>query len=166
MAEQVRDLSTELHQLSYQLHPAKLDQLGLVAAARAFCNEMSAQSEMRIGFTHEDVPQELPAETALCVYRILQETLGNALRHSGAVEAHVDLRMANRHHLFLKVSDDGRGFDLAQAERGGGLGLLSMRERARLVHGSLEIRTEPGHGTRVELRVPLGPAATEAEGAA
>lgn len=158
MAEQVKELSTEVHRLSYQLHPAKLDQLGLVTAARTLCHELSAPSGLRIGFAHENVPRELPAEIALCLYRVLQETLGNAIRHSSATEARVDLRMNNR-HIHLTVSDGGRGFDLAQARRDGGLGLLSIQERARMVGGLLTVQSEPGRGTRVELTVPFSRAA-------
>jgi signal transduction histidine kinase len=130
----------------------------LVTAARTLCHELSAQSGLRIGFAHENVPRELPAEVALCLYRVLQETLGNAIRHSGATEARVDLRMNNR-HIHLTISDGGRGFDLAKARRDGGLGLLSMQERARVVGGRLTVQSEPGCGTRVELTVPFSRAA-------
>jgi len=154
MAGQVRDLSSEVHKLSSQLHPAKLDQLGLVTAARTFCSELSAQSGLRIGFAHDDINHELPAEVVLCVYRVLQEALGNTVRHSHATEARAELRMTNQ-HLRLTVSDNGRGFDPVQARRARRLGLLSMEERARLVHGSLDIRAEPGRGAVVRLTVPV-----------
>ncbi len=163
MARQVKDLSSEIHKLSYRLHPAKLDQLGLVTAARAFCNELAAQSGLSIGFTCQNVPRELPAETALFVYRVLQEALGNTLRHSKATAVQAELRMAHR-HLHLAVSDNGTGFDLARARNDGGLGLLSMEERARLVRGKLKIRTAPGRGTRVEFTVPVALGPTEPEG--
>ena len=164
MGAQVKEMSSEVHKLSYQLHPAKLDQLGLVTAARTFCSEFSAQSGFRIDFTHENVPRELPADLALCLYRVLQEAVGNAVRHSGATEAHADLRMVNR-HIRLTVSDTGQGFDLAEARRDGGLGLLSMQERARLVHGAVAVHAKPGRGTRVELTVPVPaqPAATKGD---
>lgn len=153
MGGQVRDLSLEVHKLSYQLHPAKLDQLGLATAARTLCGELSVQSGLRIGFTHEDIPRGLPAEVALCLYRVLQEALGNAIRHSGAADASVRLWRSGG-HVHLTVSDTGRGFDLGAARYEGGLGLLSMQERARLVDGELAIRSTRGGGTRVELKVP------------
>jgi signal transduction histidine kinase len=93
---------------------------------------------------------------------VLQEALGNTLRHGEASEVRAELRLAN-HHLHLVVSDDGIGFDLAQGRNDGGLGLVSMEERARLVHGTLRIRTSPGRGTRVELTVPVEPGAGQAE---
>jgi signal transduction histidine kinase len=162
IARQVKEVSSEVHKLSYQLHPAKLDQLGLVTSARAFCRELSNQSALPIEFKDQNVPRELPPEIALCIFRVLQEALSNTLRHGQATEAHATLRMTNR-HLHLAVSDNGIGFDLAQARNHRGLGLVSMTERARLVHGKLRIRTVPGKGTRVELSVPadIGPAAPE-----
>jgi len=154
MAAHVKDMSSEVHKLSYQLHPAKLDQLGLVVASRTFCAELSAQSGVRIGFTHQNIPRDLPAEMALCLYRVLQEATGNAARHSGAAEARADLRLDNG-HIQLTVSDAGKGFDLARARREGGLGLMSMQERARLLSGQLKLDSEPGRGTCVELTIPL-----------
>lgn len=164
MAGQVRDLSSEVHKLSSQLHPAKLDQLGLVTAARTLCSELSAQSGMRIEFTHDPITRELPAEVVLCVYRVLQEALGNTVRHSQATEARAELQMSNQ-HLRLTVSDNGRGFDPVQARRARRLGLLSMEERARLVRGTLAIRAEPGRGAVVKLTVPvsLPPAAPKGD---
>lgn len=157
MATQVREMSSEVHRLSYQLHPAKLDQLGLVTTARTLCHELSVQSGLRIVFTHDGVPRDLPADVALCVYRVLQESLGNAMRHSGATSVLADLRMDDG-RVRLVVSDTGCGFDAGRARREGGLGLLSMEERARLVRGRLAIHSRPGHGARVELSVPVAPA--------
>jgi len=154
MAAQVKDLSSEVHRLSYQLHPAKLDQLGLVTAARTLCSELSSPSGVRIKFTHEHIPRDLPAEVGLCLYRVTQEALGNAIRHSGAADVQAHLCRTDG-RVGLTVADTGQGFDPARARRDGGLGLLSMEERARLVHGQFSIRSEPGRGTRVELWVPL-----------
>jgi signal transduction histidine kinase len=165
MSRQVKDVSSDIHRLSYQLHPAKLDQLGLVTAARAYCNELSSQASLPIAFTAQSVPRELPAEIALCVFRVLQESLGNTLRHGKATEAQAELRMAND-QLHLAVADDGIGFDLARAPNDHGLGLISMEERARLVHGKLKIRTAPGRGTRVELTVPIEPGSARPGGGA
>lgn len=165
MAGQVKDLSSDIHRLSYQLHPAKLDQLGLVAAARSFCDELSVQSRLRIEFTPANIPRELSEEIALCVYRVLQEALGNAVRHSQATQAWAELRLAGN-DLCLTISDNGKGFDSAQARNNGGLGLLSMRERARLVCGELTIQAAAGRGTRVELTVPLKLATPASKGAA
>lgn len=162
MAQQVKDLSSDVHKLAYRLHPAKLDQLGLVVAARTFCAELSSQSGVCIDFTHAGVPRELLSEIALCVYRVLQESLGNAIRHSRATRVSAGLRFDGT-HLHLAVTDNGIGFNLAEARRNGGLGLLSMQERARLVGGELGVHATSGGGTRVELRVPANPVQTAAK---
>lgn len=160
MIAQVQEISTDVHKLSYRLHPAKLDQLGLVTAARTLCHELSAQSGLRIEFSQENVPRDLPADVALCLYRVLQESLGNAARHSNATSALAALRMEEG-CVRLEVSDNGKGFDLGRARREGGLGLLSMQERARLVHGRFAVHTRPGRGTRLELSVPVCPVGGE-----
>ena len=154
MAARVKDLSSYVHKLSYALHPAKLDQLGLVAAARSYCRELSQQSGVGIDFLAENVTRELTPGVELCVYRVLQEALQNVVRHSGAAEARVNLRQLDG-QIQLSVSEAGKGFDPQQARSHGGLGMLSMRERVRLVHGALRVESEPGCGTKIELRVPL-----------
>lgn len=153
MATHVRDLSSEVHRMAYELHPAKLDQLGLVSAARAFAREVSQQSGVPIAFEPGAIPRELPPELALGLYRILQEALQNTIRHSGAAEARVEFR-AETERIHLSVSDTGRGFDVEQARREGGLGLSSMQERVRLLHGTLAVTSVPGRGTRIEVSVP------------
>jgi signal transduction histidine kinase len=154
IATRVKELSTEVHRMAYELHPAKLDQLGLVSAARGFCRELSKQSGVRIEFEAGTFPREAPADLALCLYRIIQESLQNMVRHSGATEARVELR-AERDRAFLIITDAGRGFDTAKGRGEGGLGLSSMQERVRLVQGTLAVRSEPGRGTRIEVFVPL-----------
>ncbi len=154
ISAQVRELSSDVHKLAYQLHPAKLDQLGLVAAAGSCCRELAQQSGVKIEFTHENVPRNLPAEIALCLFRILQEALHNMVKHSGAKDARVKL-VARTEEIRLEVSDDGKGFEVEHARRNGGLGMLSMQERLRLVHGEIAVHSRPGQGTRVELSVPL-----------
>jgi len=154
LSHNVRELSSDVHRLAYQLHPAKLDQLGLVAALNGLCRDVSQKSDLEVDFTPDGVPRELPADVARCAFRVAQESLRNIVRHSGAKEARVELAAQNG-HLRLVVSDAGRGFDLAAARKAGGLGLLSMRERVRLSRGQLEIHSEPDQGTRVELTIPL-----------
>ncbi|MBP7829288.1 MAG: hypothetical protein KA248_05180 [Kiritimatiellae bacterium] len=161
MAAQVQEISTDVHKLSYQLHPAKLDQLGLVTAARTLCHELSGQSGLRIEFSQENVPRDLPADVALCAYRVLQESLGNAIRHSGATSVSAALRM-NSGRLDLEVADNGKGFDDGRARREGGIGLFSMQERARVARGRFAVHSRPGQGTRVELSVPVTPPVREA----
>jgi len=154
MSARVAEISSEVHKLSYELHPAKLDQLGLAAAARAFCDESSRRSGLKLEFVHRDIPADLPIKTALCLYRVLQEALQNVIRHSGAIGARTELTRQGD-TLRLLIADSGKGFDFQRARRNGGLGLVSMEERLRLVHGTLKVQSYPGEGTRLEFTVPL-----------
>ena len=154
LGEQARELSSDVHRLAYQLHPAKLDQLGLVAAVNGLCRDLSKTSGLKVDFTHDNISRDLPTAVARCGYRVIQESLQNIVRHSGVSAARVEL--AARHgHLRLAVSDEGQGFDPEATRKAAGLGLLSMRERVRLLQGKLEIHSEPGRGTRVELTIPM-----------
>jgi PAS domain S-box-containing protein len=152
---QIKKLSSAVHRLSHGLHPAKLEQLGLVAAVRGFCREIAAARDIDIEFETHEVPRSLPEDVALCLYRVVQEGLQNVARHSGAKDAKVQLT-ANEREICLVVSDKGCGFDAAKTMSGGSLGLVSMRERVRLVHGDITVRSRSGEGTRIEVRVPLG----------
>ena len=147
----ISELSSELHKLAYRLHPAKLDQLGLAAAAGSLCCELSQQSGITIRFVESQIPRDLHPDVALCIYRLIQEALQNIVRHSGALSAQVDL-FIDGSDLRLIISDSGIGFDSDVAH---GLGLISMEERVRLVHGTLNIRSRPGLGTIVAATVPV-----------
>jgi signal transduction histidine kinase len=149
----VREIATDVHRLAYELHPAKLDQLGLDTAARAWCRDLSAQSGVVIGVASASVSSQLPPHIALCAYRILQESLQNVVRHSGSRVARVEISQ-DAAGLRLRVSDEGRGF---QADRtsGSGLGLVSMKERARLVGGTFRVRSAPGAGTAIDVTIPV-----------
>ncbi len=154
IASQVQNLSAEVHKLSYRLHPAKLDQLGLLAAARSFCHELSKQCGVEVEFVHEDMPRDLNDAAALCLYRIIQEGLQNVFKHSGATRARVEL---SRHEdlITLAVSDNGCGFDMSAIGHQAGLGLVGMRERVRLMHGQIVFQSTPGQGTRIEVTIPV-----------
>ncbi len=161
----VKHLSTSVHDLSHQLHPSKLEQLGLVAAVRSLCQELTLGHGLPIEFTHRDVPTAIPADTALCLYRIVQEALRNVLKHSGARHAGVELS-GSADALGLAVVDDGTGFAPGSVDAKGGLGLVSMRERLHLVRGTMTLDSRPTGGTRIEVRVPwapTGPAASALE---
>jgi two-component system, LuxR family, sensor kinase FixL len=151
---QVKRLSSEVHRLSHDLHPAKLEQLGLVAAVRGFCKEFAAAHEMAIEFADRSVPRAIPEDTALCLYRIAQEALHNVVKHSGGTTARVELTMECS-ELRLTIADDGVGFDPETMRANGSLGLISMSERARFVHGLLSVKSHTGKGTRVEVCVPV-----------
>jgi len=137
---QVKRLSSEVHRLSHELHPAKLEQLGLVAAVRGFSKEFAVAHGMAIEFTDRSVPRAIPEGTALCIYRIAQEALHNVVKHRSATAARVELAMEDT-ELRLSIADDGVGFDPEAMGANGSLGLVSMSERARFVHGRLSIES-------------------------
>lgn len=157
-SDRVKQLSSAIHDLSHQLHPLKLEQLGLVAALGSLAKELGQNHAVQVEFTHQDVPASLPEEVAFCLYRVAQEALRNVVKHSGAASASAALAAQNG-SLVLEVRDDGRGFDAAGVAGQGGLGLVSMRERLRLVGGELTVQSQPEAGTRVVAQVPLGTAA-------
>jgi signal transduction histidine kinase len=109
-------------------------------------------AETAITFTHEDAAVALPQDVALCLFRVAQEALRNAIKHSGATAVSVHLK-GTPERLVLTIADDGRGFDVEAAS--GGLGLISMEERVEQVGGTLRIRSEPGVGTHLEVSTPL-----------
>jgi signal transduction histidine kinase len=152
-SEQVKRLSSEVHRLAHELHPAKLEQLGLVAALRGFCKEFAVAHELAIEFADRSVPRSVPEDTALCLYRITQEALHNVVKHSGATAARVGLTKEDS-ELRLTIADDGVGFDPKVIRTNGSLGLVSMRERARFVHGRFSVESHVDKGTSIEVRVP------------
>jgi PAS domain S-box-containing protein len=152
--EQIVTLSADVHGLSRKLHPSILDDLGLVDALAAECGRLSGSGGLQVRFTNERVPEVIPRNIALCLYRIAQEALHNILKYAQAQEVQVILA-GRGDGIRLRLHDDGIGFDLAHARRKGGLGLASMRERLRLIDGRLAIRTRPGAGTHIDVWVPL-----------
>ena len=155
LSARVKELSSSVHELSHRLHPSKLEQLGLAAAVRSLCQELTQAHGLQIKFTFYQVPEGLPEDTALCLYRIAQEGLRNVIKHSGAQQAAVKLG-GSTDTLSLSIVDDGVGFDPGLVDGQGGLGLISMRERLRLVDGTIAIDSRRSSGTRIEVRVPLG----------
>ena len=149
-----QEISAEINRLSYQLHPPKLEHLGLVAAVTDFCADVSERHALSIEFRHQGFPAAIPKDVALCVFRVVQESLHNVIRHSGAHKALVVLTK-NDHAIHLRVSDEGCGFDVASAGSKGRLGLLSMCERLRLVGGDISVRSQPSRGTEISAFVPL-----------
>ena len=109
---------------------------------------------MELEFTGDVLPASVPREVASCVYRVAQEGLQNIVKHAKAKHASIAIALQNG-NVILTVADDGTGFDLETIWGRGGLGLIGMEERARLVNGKLSIVSQPGHGTRIALKVPL-----------
>ena len=154
--QQVADLGRDLQALSHRLHSSKLDLLGLTVAAASFCKDCSKLQKVDIDFHTENFPQDLPAEISLCLYRVLQEALQNATKHSGTRHFKVSLT-GRTNEIELTVQDSGIGFDAADAIRGRGLGLSSMQERLKQVNGQLLIDSKLQQGTTVQARVPFSP---------
>jgi PAS domain S-box-containing protein len=154
LTEQIGVLSRDIHHISRQLHPAILDDLGLEAALRNECLVFSEQHCISAQFVARDAPRSLPGDLSLCLYRVTQESLRNIGKHARAQEVRVDLSASDR-EIVLMIEDIGHGFDLREGRGKGGLGLVSMEERIRLVNGTLSIRSQPGKGTRLEIRAPL-----------
>jgi PAS domain S-box-containing protein len=150
----VTDLENDIQALSHRLHSSGLEYLGLEAAVSGFCRELSEQQNLEIHVRLDGVPEMLPHEVSLCLFRVLQEAVHNAIKYSGVREFDVSLSGVSN-EIQLSVHDSGVGFDLSDANAGSGLGLTSMRERLRLVNGQLSIESNPQHGTTVLARVPL-----------
>ncbi len=154
LSGRVKQLSSVVHELSHSLHPSKLEQLGLVASIRSLCKELARDHEMEIQFVDQQLPPSIPADAALCLYRITQEALQNVLKHGGAQHARVDL-LGSEDTVVLRITDQGAGFDAGSVDEKGGLGLISMRERLHILGGTIVINSRPGEGTRIEVHLPL-----------
>jgi PAS domain S-box-containing protein len=147
-------LSEDVHSLAYQLHPSILEELGLVEALRAECERRAHQSLLDVSTDLDALPDAVGSATALCLFRIAQEALTNVARHASATVVSVTLRQLDD-GLLLAVADDGVGFDPDCSRGGMRLGLASMRERVRLVDGTLDIESAVGHGTTVVAWAPV-----------
>jgi PAS domain S-box-containing protein len=148
------EIACDVQSLSHQLHSSTLDYLGVVAAIRAHCSEVSKQHQVSIEFIDKKVPKHLPKDISLCLFRIAQEALHNAVKYSGANQFLVALYAVGE-EIQLVVRDAGAGFDVEEAKRNRGLGLVSMQERANLVRGRFAVDSKPGKGTRIFAAVPF-----------
>jgi signal transduction histidine kinase len=152
-AQRADDVAAGLRDLSHSLHPARLRLLGLVPALKGFLGELSHHGPC-IAFTQDNVPESLPEEVSLTVFRVAQEALSNAIKHGRA--EHVTVRLnGGLDSLVLTVVDDGAGFVVDTS--GEGLGLISMGERVEAIGGTLKIESTPRLGTRLDVKVPLLP---------
>jgi len=154
LSTQTAGISSALHRLSHELHPARLSSLGLETSIRSLCRDVGVAHGVTIDSEISGAVSAVDSDVALCLYRITQEALQNVVKHSGAARAAVALTVQNN-DIMLSVSDDGEGFDPQAIQGKDTLGLVSMRERARLVKGQLDVTSAPGDGTRVNVRVPL-----------
>jgi PAS domain S-box-containing protein len=147
------EVASDVHGISHRLHPSKLEALGLLTTIRAHCRDVSRQHFTVHHSLEEGAPDGLAPDVSLCVFRLVEEALSNAVRHSEATEAHVTLHGTER-ELVLRVRDTGRGFITGPTGPPDGLGLVSMRERVQALGGALTITSSPGRGTVVEAHLP------------
>ncbi len=152
-SRQVLKVLDDVKASAHELHSPRLEYLGLAALLRAFCNEFGERKGITIDFSSEDLPGDVPKEILICFFRVLQEALHNGLKHSGVQRFEVRI-WGESEQIHLKVSDSGAGFDVTAAKSGGGLGLMRMEQRLKLLKGTLSVETQPQRGTTVLARVP------------
>ena len=162
---QLQSLNTDIRQISHRLHPSILTDLGLTAALRALVDEFGKRENMPVNFVSLNVPELAPQPAVTALYRITQEALRNVVKHAG--KTHVKVMLEGRENgLHLEILDLGQGFDLDTEYPRVGLGLISMKERARLAGGELTITSALGRGTTVCVDVPLDPEVASGSGPA
>jgi signal transduction histidine kinase len=156
LSAKTASLSTDVHTLARELRPSKLDHLGLVPAAQDLCREIGIRHEIQVDLESKDVPEGLTGDTAICLYRLLQEALQNVVKHSRALQVRVVLE-GKDNRIDMKVFDNGAGFTPGELDddKGFGLGLAGMRERVAVLEGMVVVRSAPGAGTKVYVSVPL-----------
>lgn len=152
--EQLIMLSEDVSTISRQIHPAILKDLGLVRAINSQCVMFSDREGIDVDFQAQDIPDTVPKGVALCLYRIIQESLRNVAKHSQATRVEISLK-GEADRILLHIIDDGAGFVPQEARRTPGIGLASMRERVEHVNGQFEVRSDPGMGTMIEVSVPM-----------
>ena len=153
LRRQTTELSNDVQALSHDLHSSKLEYLGVVAGIKSWCREFGERQRIEVEFK-SDVVSVLPLDVGVCFFRVLQEALHNAVKHSGATRVEVELaERSNEVHLIVR--DSGRGFEIEEARQGRGLGLTSMQERVRLLSGTISIESKPMGGTTIHGRVPV-----------
>ena len=149
-------IANDVQSMSHQLHSSKLDYLGVVSAIRGLCKEFARQHEVTIEFADENVRKNLPKDISLCLFRVAQEALHNAVKYSGVSQFAVELK-GSATEIRLEVRDSGAGFDVEDAKNNGGLGLVSMAERVHLVRGRFHVESSPGGGTEYRCHHTVGP---------
>jgi signal transduction histidine kinase len=154
LQRRLSEIGIEIQGISHRLHSSKLEYLGLVTACRSFCREVGERHKVTVDFAAADIPLMVPQEISLCLFRVLQESLNNAIKYSGV--QHFEVRLhGTLGEIQLTVHDNGVGFDAEAAMMSQGLGLISMRERASLVNGTMSITSKQTGGTEISVRIPL-----------
>lgn len=156
LANQASDIAGDIQALSHELHASRLDLLGIEPNIRTFCDDFSRRQQVTVTFEARDVPEKLPSNVSLGLFRVLQEALHNSAKHSGVRQ--FDVRLWGDNGLVhLTISDHGTGFEVTAVNAGPGIGLATMTERIKLVSGDLSIESAPARGTKVHARVPIAP---------
>jgi signal transduction histidine kinase len=155
MVTQLRKLAEDMHRVARRLHPSILTDLGLPAALRSACHAFANLTGIPVTFKLRSFPEAVPEKIALCLYRVAEEALQNIRMHARARAEVKVLLSATPIHLLMTIKDIGDGFDLATVRLKGGLGLVRMEERVRLIQGLLSIESAPRKGTVVTVRVPI-----------
>jgi signal transduction histidine kinase len=162
LRERTTQIASDVQSMSHELHSSRLQLMGLAPAMRAFCQEFSEQQKVKIHLEGDDLQGPISPDTSLCFFRILQETLSNAAKHSGTKQFDVRL-WGTPTEVHLMVSDSGSGFNTGVAKVGRGLGLISMHERLKILNGTLSIESQPQQGTTIHASVPINPAPFDAD---
>jgi signal transduction histidine kinase len=160
ITSEIQSISSDVHRMSHELHPAKLDQLGLESALRGFCRELEATHPVSISVEVVNLPNALSKDVSLCLYRVSQEALQNAIKHSGASRVKLVVK-GGEGEIQLDVLDNGSGFDPKMVRLKESLGLISIDERIHAANGVVKIDSSVGAGTHIEAHVPI---ANDAEG--
>jgi PAS domain S-box-containing protein len=152
LRKELRQISHDVQAISHDLHSSKLEYLGAVAGMKSWCKEVAGRHKIEVAFRN-DLSGSLPLDLGLPLFRVLQQAVDNAIKHSGVNRIEVDLR-EDSGEIYLIVRDAGKGFEVEKAMRGKGLGLTSMRERVRLLNGTITIQSKPMGGTSIHVRIP------------
>lgn len=156
MQDQVSDTIDQIRDLSYSLRPPALEEFGLGTAIQALAEDIATQSPIQIHYVNH-IKNNLSSKIDVVIYRIVQEGLTNVIRHAEATEVEIEIEL-RENLLYLRVEDNGKGFDPANAVPEDGkrhLGLISMNERAELIGGVLDMYSSVGKGTKIEIKVPV-----------
>ncbi len=154
--ERLVNLSGDIHAISRQLHPSILEDLGLVDAIKSECSIFTKREGIAVDYQVENVPLRITKDVGISIYRIVQEGLRNVAKHAGTTQLQV-LLTGMDDSIYLTIKDQGVGFDLKEAEKKLGLGLVSMQERVRLIQGNISIESRPGKGTVINVQAPVAP---------
>jgi PAS domain S-box-containing protein len=152
---QLEQLTDDLHGLAYKLHPSLLNDAGLQAAIEDHIHKISQHTGLRFDLKIKDVPDEIPPEISMCLFRVMQESIHNIVKHANATDVRIKLSGTSK-GIGLSVTDNGTGFDATdKLSHQKGLGLVSMEERVRYLNGFLRIHSRPADGTKVCAWIPF-----------